>query len=240
MAFSLLLGAWSNALAKSESGSRPLHHFFNARLLQPKEAQVSVYGNAKIGVLENLELGTQLIGYLAKPEIFNLSIKHRMFQGEGFQTSFNSHSIYFPGGENFSLGGLVSFHGVVTTWDLSQNSFLNFGLYDLYLYLQTEEKTESVRGHIFAPMIGYDLEITRKWALSFVLVQPVYAFTQANTDFGDIESELDFLQGGPENSSLFFMTTIISWGSFHLEPGVFGAGKTSGLYLNLFWRFYAG
>ena len=235
-----ILSLESSIFAQEDNSQRKhLHHFFNARLLQPKEVQISIFGNTKVGIVPELELGTQLTGYLFESSIPNLAMKHRMFHGESFQTSFNSHSFYFPGGEQFSLGGLVSFHGIVTTLDLSPASFLNFGIYDLYMYLSNVDSDDSARGHIFSPMIGYDWSITSRWHFSAVLVQPVYAISQANTDFGDIDSELDLLRGGAENSRLIFITTVISWDRFNMEPGIFSVGGSTSLYLNLFWRFYA-
>lgn len=235
-----ILGMESSIFAQDDKSQRKhLHHFFNARLLQPKEVQISISGNAKVGLFPELELGSQLTGYFFQSPVPNLAMKHRMFHGESFQTSFNSHSFYIPGGKQLSLGGLVSFHGIVTTLDLSPTKFLNFGIYDLYMYLSEVDSDESARGHIFSPMIGYDWYITPRWHFSAVLVQPVYAILQANTDFGDMDSELDLLSGGAKNSRLFFITTVISWNRFSMEPGIFGVGGSTNLYLNLFWRFYA-
>lgn len=236
----LLISQWhpmGRATAAEATGTRHVHHFFNARLLASGEAQVSMFGNAKFGVSPNLELGIQGLGYLMQGPAYNLAVKHQMFQGEGFVSSFNSHSFFLPS-EYGSLSGFLSLHGFVTTLDLSPKTYFNFGLYDLYIYLK-DESEDTVRGHVLAPMIGLDYYVSPRQYLTFIWVQPAYAFAQANTDFGDIESEVDLVKSGIEKSRFVFVSTTFAWSRFHLEPGVFVFGESSSYYLNLFWRFHA-
>lgn len=46
-----------------------IHHHFNAHLLQPKEFQVSVAGNAQAGITPDLELGLQGLAYVIQPPL---------------------------------------------------------------------------------------------------------------------------------------------------------------------------
>lgn len=219
--------------------SNHLHHFFNARLLQPGEAQVSLVGNAKLGLTPTFEVGTQLAGLLfIEPTPYNLALKHKMFAGDSYQTSFNMHagvvSLESDTTENLYT---LSLHGIVTTMNLSSSQFLNWGFWDLYIRNDDQDSGNELRSHLLAPMVGYDIYLGNSLALSAVAVQPVYGYTQSNTDVGDAISEIDFLKSHSQALQVLFLTGTMAFGDSYVEAGVVGLGGQWSLYANVFWRF---
>jgi hypothetical protein len=212
-----------------------IHHLFNAHLLQPKEIQISVYGNAQAGITPDLELGLQGLAYVIQPPLWNFSLKHRMFTTNNFQTSFNSHTFFFPsGGERF----LISIHGVITSYKVTNNQHFNFGLMDGLQMKFSRDEQSSV--HLITPVIGWDGVINSHLAYSATLLRPVYASEEQESQrFGEGNRQLDFTSGKARPA--YAMTTMIfSWGSFHLEGGFIHLSYEKNLsipYANLFWRF---
>ena len=212
-----------------------IHHLFNAHLLQPKEFQISLFGNAQAGVTESLELGTQGLGYVIVPPLWNLSLKHRMFTEKNFRTSFNSHSFFFPSGADRLL---MSLHGVITSYFVHRNHHLNFGLMDGLVMAFSPDSQSSL--HLITPVIGWDGVINSQLAFSVTLLRPVYATEEQESQrFGEGNRSLNFTEG--EARPAFGMATAIwSFGSFHAELGAVYISYENALvlpYANLFWRF---
>jgi hypothetical protein len=212
-----------------------IHHLFNAHLLQPKEFQVSVYGNAQAGITPDLELGLQGLAYVIQPPLWNFSLKHRMFTTSNFQTSFNSHSFFFTSGDERLL---LSLHGVITSYKITSHQHLNFGLMDGLVMSFSRDGGSSL--HLVTPMIGWDGVINRHVAFSATLLRPIYASEEQESQrFGEGNREIDFTSGKAKPA--FGMTTMIfSWRTFHFEVGAIYLSYENALalpYANLFWRF---
>jgi hypothetical protein len=126
----------------------------------------------------------------------------------------------------------------VTTVNLNSENFLNFGLWDLYLYQEPDVNHNEARIHIIAPMVGYDWYLTKSLAISGIFVQPVYGYSQSSADTGDAIGEIDFLRSDPSSARIFFLTAIYSLKRFNTEAGILCLGNACIPYLNLFWRFH--
>jgi len=212
-----------------------VHHLFNAHLLQPKEFQISAYGNAQAGITPDLELGLQGLAYVIQPPLWNFSLKHRMFTEANFQTSFNSHTFFFPSGDDRLL---LSLHGVITSYKFTSRQHLNFGLMDGLIMSFNRDGQSSL--HLVTPVIGWDGIINSHLAFSATLLRPIYATEEQESQrFGEGNRQLDFTSGKAKPA--FGMTTfILSWGSFNLELGAIYLSYEQTLtlpYVNLFWRF---
>ena len=234
------------------SESSPLHHFFNARLLAPNELQVSIAGNVKFGISETFEIGSQGLGLIG--EVPNFSLKHQMFVGPTFETSFSGHFFWIDldpnatneNGDNgdstdSSRGSskmLLSMHGITSTFRMDASQYINAGLFEIFMFDRSSEYNSTSTLHILTPVIGYDLFISRQWAFSSILAYPVFAYVQLNSDLADIEGTLDLISGIPSNlnPSMVFLTLTRSWHEFNLEFGLFGVAGNLNPYLNLFWR----
>ena len=234
------------------SEEEPIHHFFNARLLDRWEHQISIFGNYKLGILDTLEIGTQggLFMALQAP---NFSLKHRMFRGDGYETAFTSHTVFLQevnagGGlesedesstETVKTTSIFSAYGVTTTFELAPGSYINGGLLDYFLYQSYSQYNSTNTFHIVTPVIGYDWYLTDSWALSTVLAYPVYLFLHLESDLFDVEANVDLITGLPPryNPNIFFLTFLHSWDTFNIE---FGVVNFMGImpYLNLFWRLH--
>lgn len=225
---------------------QPMHHFFNSKLLQPGEYQISMYGNFRIGLTETLEVGTNGFGFvLFNKPVANIAVKHEMFRADNYQTSFSSHSLLLPSslflsGEEDSNSDhsdartFLSLHGITTGLEVGELSVFNFGLYDFYVLQQQTGDEASL--HVISPSVGLDVVFNRMFGVSLILVQPIYALAQQNTDFGDAESELDFSREDPSAVRFLMATGTISWQTFNLEAGVSSAFGLTSIYINLFWR----
>lgn len=212
-----------------------IHHLFNANLLQPKEFQVSVYGNAQAGITRDLELGLQGLAYVIQPPLWNFSLKHRMFTETNFQTSFNSHTFFFPSGDDRLL---LSLHGVITSYKVTSHQHLNFGLMDGLVMSFSQDGESSM--HLVTPVIGWDGVINSHLAFSASLLRPVFATEEQESQrFGEGNRQLDFTSG-KARPAFGMATFIFSWGSFHAELGAMYLSYEKNLtlpYANLFWRF---
>ncbi len=235
--------------------SQPIHHFFNARLLQPEEKQISIVGNAKMGVSENFELGTQgaLLLFTASP---NIAVKHRMFRREGFETSFTGHAFYLqmsgtPSEDDESIEGSSTEKkkekrtyfffpfGVVTTFDLSPGKALSAGILDVYLYSDSTDLHTSMRLHIFTPVVAYDHVLKDDWGFSAILAYPIYLRAELESDVLDTEGSMNLLSGvkAEDHPILGFLTMTRSVESLNIEFGAIVFGQTLYPYANIFWRW---
>lgn len=215
--------------------SDSIHHLFNAHLLQPKEFQISIMGNAQAGITSELELGVQGLAYVIQPPLWNFSLKHRMFTQSDFQTSFNSHSFFFPSGDDRLL---LSLHGVITSYKFTPNQHLNFGLMDGLVMAFSHDAQSSL--HLITPMIGWDGVIASHFGYSATLLRPVYASeAQESQRFGEGNRRFDFTSG-KARPAFAMATFLFSYGSFNAELGAIYLSYENAFvvpYANLFWRF---
>ncbi len=234
-AFMIYLSCSNDIVRGDFDSADSIHHLFNAHLLQPKEFQVSVYGNAQAGITPDLELGLQGLAYVIQPPLWNFSLKHRMFTTNNFQTSFNSHTFFFPSGDDRLL---LSLHGVITSYKITSHQHLNFGLMDGLVMSFSQDGQSSL--HLVTPVIGWDGVINSHLAYSATLLRPIFASEEQESQrFGEGNRQLDFTSGKAKPA--FAMTTVIfSWGSLHIEAGAIYLSYEKNLtlpYANLFWRF---
>jgi hypothetical protein len=218
--------------------THPPHHAFNAQLLQPGEMQASVVGNLKYGVLDTLELGTQA-AFLAfsSPRIWNISLKHRMFETPDSFTSFSAHSFFQTEGSDRVFASL---HGIINSRPLGDNSqILSLGLFDGNLMSYSADSHYTV--HLITPSIAFDKVLNKSWALSLVTLRPIYAFGELSSEeAGEGNLQVDFTKN---QNNLAYSSATITYSSDHwnIEFGL--VSLTTELlflpYANLFWRFHA-
>lgn len=251
--FLLFCGANLSTISYAEiTEERHIHHFYNARLLNPGEHQISIVGNYKYGINEDVELGTQ--GLLTIGAILNFYVKHKMFDTPNWTTSFVLHVLrgqtQQPSGlgvddgeessetESVLLYGAAA--GVITTYRLAPGSYLNYGIYDYMVRQTVDSNHQLTKIHVFTPAIGYDRYLSPSWALTALIAYPVWLTGQVQSDVADIEINLNLLTGLPPslNPSLGFLTATHSWETLNIEGGLMFISQTPSLYANLFWRFF--
>ncbi len=234
------------------SDERPIHHFFNARLLQPGENQVSIAGNYKRGLTDDLEIGTQ--GLLILSGALNLSLKHRMFERPDWTTAFVFHGGRMQTVQNSDLAvgdadssditSVVLYAaaaGIVTTYDIAPNRFLNFGIYDFMLRQSMEGRDHLLlKAHIFSLMLGYDHYFSSSLALTLSYCHSLWLIGQVESDVTDLEININTLTGMPPNlnPSIGFATLTHSWETVNVEGGLAFFALEPFLYANVFWRFF--
>lgn len=219
------------------SPDRKVHHYFNANLLNPKETQISIVGNVKHGVSPDWELGIQALGFAASEKLPNFYLKHRMFHGENYQTSFVSHSA-FNGEKALPIAALdiYSLSGIVTTHYLGKSHQISWGLYDLFIYNNSQSDSSTLRAHIFIPSLSWDYNFTKDWSVTAIYLQSSYITYRTSSDLADIDGDFDSISNPSNTFRALMVTTTYAWRTLHLEAGFIG---TQIPYLNIFWRFYA-
>jgi len=220
-----------------------LHHFFNARLLRPKEQQISIYGNFKVGLSDDWEFGSQPLGVLIGAP--NVALKHRMFSTGRHDTSFTSHSFYMSHRQDRALDDkevtfntFISAFGVITTTTLEHGHYLNWGLLDFYIRHSLSVDSLKLNSHILAPVIGYDYYISPSLAFSGVITYPALLIGKLESDYADADI-MAFLTNIPSNVNpwTMFLTAVYTNGRFNIEGGIVAISGMPLPYLNLFWRF---
>ena len=217
-------------------GKSPIHHQFNAKLLDPAEKQISIAGNAKFGVTSSLELGTQFL-FLAA-DIPNISIKHRMFDLGKVQTAFTSHT-FLANVEELSL--IASFHGITSDYQLSSQSNLSLGVFDLFVHLKGDDNLQG-EFHTISPMLAYDQIINSHWGLTGLIFLPIFGSLELVSNFADIEALFEYYKGIKSDEgypAFLFLSATNSWERVNFEFGgmILASNPALQLYFNIFWRF---
>ena len=234
----LLCSSQSNA---DFSDPKSFHHFFNSRLLAPGESQLSAIGNFKLGITDNLELGSQLaLGLFGVTGVVdhipNLSIKHLMFGEEWYQTSFNSHTFF---ANNTLAEYILSLHGVVTTYDLGGGLQTNLGFFDFFVQEKVIAGGNEYTQHTPSIQLGFDWIASSATAISFVWGQPMYRLVERDTFYSEVQSVIDLAAFADADDYAFSRLSFNSaLASSYLEVGVMQLPFYSYWpYLNLWWRW---
>ena len=215
---------------------KPLHHFFNAQLLDPGEAQVSIFSNAKLGITDELELGTNAV--LDGVGFYNIALKHKMFVGESFQTSFNSHSFFTN-----SLGSankdtaFFSMHGIITTQRLREKTLGNWGLMDLMIYLRSATNFDIQTAHVPTAILGMDYVFDPRFAVSALMLKPVFRTANLKSDDLDIKINSNLIKDPTQIPGIGMLSFLVSYPVFNLEFNGLLVGHTPLGYINMWWRF---
>ena len=216
----------------------PIHHQFNASLLQPGEKQISVAGNFRYGLTEHFEFGSQ--GTLLASGMLNLSMKHRMFTQPKFRTSFSSHSYFFKNNDP-ELYSLISFHGVMTDYDILPGTTIIGGLYDLFAWVKGDDNL-SGEFHNITPMIGADKVLSPSWGMTLLIFMPLWGSLELVSNYADLAAEFEYYKGAKSEEGypgLIFFSMTRSFRAVNLEFGAiyFNPAKNVFPYVNLFWRW---
>ena len=246
----IVASAISSAAVAEISESRHLHHFYNARLLQPGEWQLSVAGNFKIGLTDNYQVGTQ--GLLTTLGYLNISAKHRMFYGDGWTTALTTHVLSLSadsaqgtdstssedGGEASSSSLIFAPTGVVTTNRIIPGGYLNWGLLDYFVYQSSSSLDSKVSMHLLSPVLGYDQYLSKHWAFGITMSYAAFLFGTVESDAFDLELSANLITGLPSkyNPSIGFATFTYSLVNFNFEFGALVVAQSPIPYLNVFWR----
>ncbi len=242
------------------SSTQRLSHWFNAHLLAEREAQVNVLGNVKFGLLPDLEIGTQaaMLGLLSSP---NFYVKHRMFTGDAFTTSFVSHlyGLRLPlsanpekddeannaegsanaAGDTYHLDLLFGFVGITTTHALDSKQDLSWGVYDIYLGFNDPYLDIEGRIHAVGAGVSYDFILTPNIAFTGIVLIPAYANVAVESEIGDIVGNINMLTAQAKSSfaGLGMATVTFSGKTLNLEGGAIATPTVVRPYINVFWRF---
>ena len=232
--------AWCAGSAEADiTNTKPLHHFFNAALLKPGEVQVSLLTNARLGVTDELELGTN--GILDGMGFYNVALKHRMFIGEDFWTSFTSHSFYTTTLSRLSSqdqdSAFFSLHGVMTTHRLSDQLFLNWGPMDFMIYIRSATSFAMQTVHLPTAVLGTDYILSRNFALTALVLKPVYRTATLESDDLELTSKSDLLRDPSQVPAIGMLSLVFSYRVFNIELNGLLVGHTPFGYLNMWWRW---
>ncbi len=240
-------------LRADDSQEKSLHHMFNANLLDPGEIEVSVAGNGRIGLTEQLEIGTQGAASIlfASP---NISLKHEMFRTSSFHTAFNAHLFYSrrqmpddplgadaastePSSETMTI--FLGYVGAMTTLPTTARNQFSFGAYDFFLRLSTDSDNAVMKIQALSPTIAYDHYFARKWGVTAALAYPAYILLSQDSDLATIDGAISFLEADSSaiNPSLGFLTATYQANQTNIEFGMITIGSSGIPYANVFWRF---
>ena len=235
--FVLLMGISVSSVTNAEiSGDKPLHHFFNARLLEPGDMQISVFTNAKLGLTGELELGTN--GLLDTFGYYNLSLKHKMFVGENFQTSFNSHSFFTRNlTSRIKDAAFLSMHGVITTNRLKDHQFINWGLMDVLVFIRSSTRFDIETMHVPTAVLGMDYVISPGLAISMTGLKPVYKTDNLESDDLEFHSDANLFKDPTQIPGVGILSLIMSFETLNVELNGILVGYAPAGYLNMWWRF---
>ena len=226
---------------------------FNANLLAPGEAEVSIAGNGRFGVTSEVELGSQL-GLVLLLQSPNISLKYEMFKTSSFRTAFNAHIFYLAidptassnadatteaKPESESSATFMGYFGSVTTMAIDSRDYFSFGLYDFFLRQSSHKFNRISAVHAISPTVGFDKYLSSSWALTAALAYPVYILLHENSDLADMKAAISFLDSAPTaiNPTMAFLTGTYSGETTNFEVGAFFVAGRGSPYANVFWRF---
>jgi hypothetical protein len=210
-----------------------LHHFFNARLLEPGSMQLSIMTNFKGGVTDSVELGSNLLtDVMGVP---NLSIKHKMFDLAKAQTSFTGHGFLIPKRGDFEANSLISLHGIVTTHELNPDNYFNWGLMDIMFYMSGNASNSSSL-HVPTALLGSDYAFNQRFVGSLIVLQPLYILADVKSDAVNVNLQSDMISRGYVPPVLMLSGTL-AFKVYHLEFNLLNAMGESTGYINMWWRF---
>ena len=215
-----------------------VHHQFNASLLREGEKQISIAGNARYGVNDELELGTQsaLLAY----SIPNLSFKHKMFATDRSQTTFTAHSLLVRSTDPNQLT-FLSLHGIITDFFYNDSSSISYGLLELFAWAKGDDHLAG-EFHYLSPMIGADKILAPGWSVTALIFLPVWGYLELVSSYADLSARFDYYSGSKSKEGypgLLFLSGTKSWDNLNLEVGFFYFNPLKRIlpYVNLFWRW---
>ena len=127
-----------------------MHHLFNTTLLEPHEQQVGITGNYKLGVRDDLEIGTQGLFVLGRTA--NVYLRHRLFTIGEAPIVFSGHLGYWALDNTKGLAGLMS---MSTSFNLASNTILSAGVINVAaLSAQENFFKESLAKHRFISVLA--------------------------------------------------------------------------------------
>ena len=226
----------NSAVAGELFGSQA-HHTFNAGQLYEDEHQISMFGNYKYGLTENVEIGIQgAIALIGQTLVPNFYLNHRMFDTESFKTSFTTHIYY----SELTFGG---FAAIKNSWRLFPRGVMTLGVFD-YFVLNVEDNwlADEINAlNFYFPSASLDLLISDRWSLNFVLNFAFYGSIEAVDDSVELRADYFVLRDIEDPSLTTFATATVRFTPvFHMEFGAFHASflgaEITAPYINLFWR----
>ena len=233
----LAIFLWSTWGLAASSVESPAHHMFNTTMLKPKTYQISIIGNGKYGLTENLEIGTQALVFRTTP---NFYLRHRMFDLGDTQTTFSSH--FFRGGLTGN-SGMTGISLITTSIKPGGRSIYSFGILDFFSASTEGDllRDDLSTTHIVAPTFSWDYYFSDNFMGTFISILPFYGSLDLRDDFTEVEAEFFFLFSDQPVATLGMGTfTYSTDGSFNFEFGAaFGSAGSQVQfipYLNLFWR----
>lgn len=214
-----------------------LHHSFNAGQLKQGEHQISVVGNYKYGLTDQLEVGSQgTFLLLSTPTIPNIYVNHRMFNLEKSKTNFTSHMFYFD-------NSLLGYAALKNSFALGKSTVLSVSVFN-YFALSVQDswlRDEIDVSNFYLPAVNLDQQINENWAFSALAKVAVYGRLESTADSIEIEADYFILRDVRELAA-FGMATFTAKVSdmTYLEFGGGAVGYDGNIaafpYFNVFWR----
>ncbi len=230
------------------SYNQRVHSFFDAHLLKEGEYLLDLipFGSYYYGISENLEMGTSFVPFLfGLPNFF---LKHNMFKTHKTETSFTSFTLGTPKKnlKEATFSGVASFHGIVTTYEVSNRFFLNAGLLHGYAQLEHSYK-DAMYGDIhgtykintYGASLGGAYYLSKSWACNSTFFVPFYTDMLGETDLVDTSFTalgVPYFQGLTLAMGQISMTR--SWDTFSFEFGLYRGFPVAITipYISLIWR----
>lgn len=209
-------------------------HMFNSNLLEPGQKQISIAGNFKLGINEDFELGTQAL--FSASGVYNLSLRHRMFHGDSFQTSFSYHG--FIASQEASVSK-IGFWSINHSYKYSISSTYSLGLFKIF-YDESKDLFSNLELEVdfYLSSFSYDYLLSNNNYITGLVVLPIFVSSDFNSD--TVNASVDnFLFPGFNSFIGPTYLASITFAKSHVnyELGYFGMLGSSGLYLNVFWQW---
>lgn len=228
-----------SSLGFGYSQKNPAHHLFNTTLLKKYEHQIGISGNYKLGINEDLEIGTQ--GFLVLAKNANIYLRHRMFDAGWSRTVFTGYLLDLSPALNDlkSVGGILSVNSSV---NMGQSLVLTVGIMDL-IVLSAQDNffvEELAKTSLYLASGSLDIYLSDDWMINLASLTTIYGSQEYKSDTVEGKAEFFFLLSPDDISSVVWSTFTYTMQTFNIEFGAVGLVTTAradfGPYLNIFWR----
>ena len=223
----------AGVLFMSASSSAATPHMFNAHLLEPNQLQISIAGNFKMGLNEDLQIGGS--GLFALAGVINGSLKHRMFESPIGITSLNMHLGIFDAEDRTGLAG---FYGINHTVTWSENIDVSGNLYNFSLKASEKFLAPNLSDYnlwSFSAAVDY---YRGSKTFTFIAFLPLYSDVYESDDLFEARlNQIELFSSSALVPPALFASATLTSGVFHFEPGIILSEGFSSLFLNLYWKW---
>jgi hypothetical protein len=216
---------------------RDIEHMFNAHTFRQGKTQLSLLGPSKFGLLDELEVDSNLI--LDLVGLYNVQLKLRVYQDPKLSIALEGLLVYV---DIDALEITANFIPLMlnTTYQLTPKVGINSGIFDLLFLMDLEDNSgfqESALVHVLGVHFGFDWIITPRHGVTLIAGLPAYYSASLDSEVLDVGAS-GFDSTAYENIVFFLSYNFFSkYFNFEIGP-IFTIGSgLSAPYIALGWRF---